>query len=92
MSLNREEIDLRYVEQLADAEQLTCLGYILRDMETRRMDGRKNVTELVEHVYRELMRDGFAAICEEGTIPGNLSLPRKQEIYAAFHRYRGLKV
>ena len=29
MSLNREEIDLRYVEQLADAEQLTCLGYIL---------------------------------------------------------------
>ena len=92
VSLNREEIDLRYVEQLADAEQLTCLGYILRDMETRRMDGRRNVTELVEHVYRELMRDGFAAICEEGTIPGNLSLPRKQEIYAAFHRYRGLKV
>ena len=92
VSLNREEIDLRYVEQLADAEQLTCLGYILRDMETRRMDGRRNVTELVEHVYRELMRDGFAAICEEGTVPGNLSLPRKQEIYAAFHRYRGLKV
>lgn len=92
VSLNREEIDLRYVEQLADAEQLTCLGYILRDMETRRMDGRRNVTELVEHVYRELMRDGFAAICEEGTAPGNLSLPRKQEIYAAFHRYRGLKI
>lgn len=92
VSLNREEIDFRYVEQLADAEQLTCLGYILRDMETRRMDGRRNVTELVEHVYRELMRDGFAAICEEGTVPGNLSLPRKQEIYAAFHRYRGLKV
>ena len=91
-SLNREEVDLRYVEQLVDSEQLTCLGFILRDMETRRMDGKKNVTELVETVFRELMEEGFAAICEEGTISGNLSMPRKQEIYAAINRYRGLRV
>ena len=31
--LNHENIDLRYVEQLADSEQLTCLGYLLRYME-----------------------------------------------------------
>ena len=28
ISVGNEHIDLRYVEQLADSEQLTCLGYI----------------------------------------------------------------
>lgn len=91
-SLNRETVDLRYVEQLVDAQQLTCLGYMLKDMEIRRMDGKKSMQELVESMWRELAQEGFLAICGEGDIPGNLSLPRKQEIYAALNRYRGLCV
>lgn len=39
--LNHENIDLRYVEQLADSEQLTCLGYLLRYMEEQEFDGQK---------------------------------------------------
>lgn len=34
ISINREVIDVRYVEQLMDTEQLAALGYMLKYMQT----------------------------------------------------------
>lgn len=90
--LNHETVDLRYVEQLADPEQLTCLGQILRHAEEHVLDGKKTIQEIVEEITEQIVKRGFGAVCEGGTIPGNLALPRKQEIYAAFDRYRGLRL
>ena len=91
VQLNHETIDLRYVEQLADAEQLTCLGYIVKYLEENQFDGRKTVQELVRLVMAEFQRKGFGAVCDGNYLPGNLALPREQEIYACINRYRGLK-
>lgn len=92
VQLNHETIDLRYVEQLSDAEQLTCLGHIVKYMEESLLDGKKTVQQLVEQVLTELEEKGFSAVCDGGYLPGNLALPRKQEIYACVNRYRGLKL
>ena len=88
--LNHETVDLRYVEQLADQEQLASLGHILRYLEEEVFDGRKTVQQSIEEVWRELEIDGLGVICEGTMIPGNLAMPRKQEIYACVNRYRKL--
>ena len=90
--LNHENIDLRYVEQLADPEQLTCLGYLLRYMEEQEFDGRKEAGQIIKRLVKKLEAEGFAAVCESGNVPGNLAMPRKQEVYACVNRYRGMKL
>ncbi len=92
VSLNHETIDLRYVEQLADAEQLTCLGYLVKYMEEHMLDGKANVKKLVEVLLQKIEKEGLAAVCDSSYLPGNLALPRKQEIFACLNRYRGLKM
>lgn len=92
VQLNHETVDLRYVEQLADHEQLTCLGYILKTLEEERLDGHHTIQEQADTLIREMEAKGFGVICEGGYLPGNLALPRKQEVYACLNRYRGLKL
>ena len=92
VQLNHETVDLRYVEQLADYEQLTCLGYVLKYMEENMLDGKKTVQEIVEELMRGFERKGFETISDGGYLAGNLAFPRKQEIYACVNRYRGLKL
>ena len=92
VQLNHDTVDLRYVEQLADVEQLTCLGHLLKYMEEHAFDGRKTVGQIVEDILAGLENQGFAFICEGNSVPGNLALPRKEEIFACVNRYRGLKL
>ena len=54
VQLNHETVDLRYVEQLADYEQLTCLGYMLKHMEEEMLDGKRTVQEIVEGLLGEM--------------------------------------
>ena len=92
VSLNRESVDLRAVEQLTDAEQTAALGYSLLYAQRCLMDGKKSVRQLAGELERLLEQRGLAALCES---PGNiaaLARPRKQEILACLNRYRGLRV
>ena len=88
-SVNRETVDMRYVEQLTDPEQLTALAYMIKYMKLHIFDGSRTVQEAVEKLYEEIAAKGFSAFCGPD-IPGNLALPRKQELYAALDRCRGL--
>lgn len=88
-SINRETVDMRYVEQLTDPEQLTALAHMVKYMKLHSFDGSRTLQEAVERLYSEIATKGFLAFC--GTdIPGNLALPRKQELYAALNRCREL--
>lgn len=89
VSINREEVDLRLVEQLADHEQLEALVQILKYMKLNLFDGKRTLREAVEVLYETIQKEEFEAFFA-GTIPGNLALPRKQEIYAVLNRCRGL--
>ena len=86
-SINRETVDLRYVEQLTDSEQLTALSHMVKHMKLHSFDGSRTIQEAVERLYKEIEAKGFVAFCG-GDIPGNLALPRKQELYATLNRCR----
>lgn len=92
VSLNHELIDLRYVEQLADTEQLTCLGHLVKYMEEELFDGKKSVKEIVKILCEKIEKEGVQSVCGGKDLPGNLALPRKQEICACLNRYRGLRL
>lgn len=89
ISINKEMVDLRYVEQLVDTEQLNALCQIVKYMKLHVFDGRRTLHEGVELLCKQIEEKGFAAFCDGG-IPGNVVIPRKQEIYAALNRCRCL--
>ena len=92
IQLNRDNIDLRYVEQLVDSEQLTALGYLLNYAQKHLMDGQRSMVQIVDELTDSLNKNGLDKICESSYLPSGLAMPRKQEIFACFNRYRKLNV
>ena len=88
-SINHETVDMRYVEQLVDSQQLTALAYLIKYMKLHSFDGKRTLGQAVEEICNHMDVKGFGAFCG-GDIPGNLAMPRKQELYAALNRCRGL--
>ena len=92
VSLNRETIDLRYVEQLIDSEQTAALGYCMLYAQKHLLDGRRTLRQVVDALDELMERDTLAALCESRSGVAFLARPRKQEIFACLNRYRGLKM
>lgn len=90
ISINREVIDVRYVEQLMDTEQLAALGYMLKYMQIHFFDGKHTLTQAVDALWDVLQKKGIAAVCESSYLPCGLAMPRKQEVFACVNRYRRL--
>lgn len=88
-SVNKESVDLRYVEQLVDTEQLNAIAQMVKYLKLHVFDGKKSVDEAVEQLYASIEQKGFSAFCD-GSLPGNLVIPRKQELFAALNRCRKL--
>lgn len=92
IQINRESIDLRYVEQLVDGEQVSALGYCIRYAEKHLFNGKTTVQKAADELEEKLQKDGLAALCESVSNVACLATPRKQEIYACLNRYRGLRL
>ncbi len=90
--INREQIELRYVEQITDAEQVTALGQCVRYACRNIMDGRKPLRAVVDELENVIETDGLAAICESRSSIPSMARPRRQEIFACFDRYRSLSM
>lgn len=94
-SIGKENLDLRYVEQLVDEEQTQTLAYLLRyakehyaDCQTERNHSNSNdVVSIVKALENILNTKGLAGICDKGNVPSGLAMPRVQEIFACFNRY-----
>lgn len=90
--LNKETIDLRYVEQITDSEQVTALGYCIRYAQKHILNGRKDLRQVVEELEQAIAKGTLAALCESSSSVSCMAMPRRQEIFACFNRYRGLKL
>lgn len=90
--LQKETIDLRYVEQLVDVEQLNTLCCLLQYAGVRLFDGKRTLTEIVEILYGQMQEKGVDALCQRSCPAGNLAMPRKQEIFACLNRCRSLRI
>lgn len=88
ISINRDTIDVRYVEQLVDTEQLSALAYLLKYAQCHVFDGKKTLAQSVDILMKLLEEKGLEAVCESSYLPCGLAMPRRQEIFACMNRYR----
>lgn len=88
IQINRENLILRGLEQLADAEQTMAIGYMLTWVQKKAVNGKLTMRQLVDCVLGLTEKEGLAGLAEGSYLPVNLARPRKQEILAAFNRYR----
>lgn len=90
VSINRDSIDTRYLEQLADEEQLRMIGYLFVYM-NQSIFGRNNtLQDSVEKLAQMLEKNGLKDIFQGKKIPCNLAMPRKQELFMCINRFRKL--
>lgn len=92
IQINRETIELRYIEQIVDVEQTNTLGYLVKYAEQNLFDGKKTIQQVVEAMEQKMEREGLASVAESSYLPVNFAMPRKQEIFACLNRYRGLRL
>lgn len=87
--LGHENVDLRCIEQIVDTEQTAALGLILKYAIENLVDGQRTVSEIVQLLSKELQKKGLAAFADGSSLPCGYAVPRIQEIYSCFNRYRG---
>ena len=88
LSIDKSEIDLRYLEQVADESQTAALGYIIQYILTRAADGKKTPDALAEEIAKKLDAEGILSITPKNYSAGPSAMVRKQEILACLCRYR----
>lgn len=87
-SIGRDTVDLRYIEQLVDSEQTAALGQLLKYAREHLIDNKKSLSQVISLLEKKLETQGLAAICSSSYTPCGLAMPRRQEIYSCFNRYR----
>ena len=90
ISIAKNTVGLRYVEQLKDEEQTIALGYLLKYLQLSLLDGKKSLEEAVIIVEQQMDKDGLESLFGKGEISASLARPRRQEIFACINRYRRL--
>ncbi|MCI9211000.1 MAG: ABC-ATPase domain-containing protein [Eubacterium sp.] len=89
LSIDKKTVDLRYVEQIADTEQVVMLGCLLKYVLQNLSNGKKTVQEIVDELFRVIGQKGMEGIYGGRYLPTGLAMPRKQEVFACLNRYRG---
>lgn len=91
ISINKENIDLRAIEQIVDSEQLNTIGSFMKYVEMNLMNKNLTLKESVDKAY-EVLENKLIDIDKIKGGYGSFAMPRKQEIMAAYNRFRKLKV
>ncbi len=89
IELGRERVDLSYLEQLAEAGQTEALARIIGEFAAA--DESRNVGEVVDDALSSVSERGLDSLGNFKGHPGELSLPRAQEVAAAINRVRSLE-
>ena len=91
ISINRDNIDLRAVEQIVDSEQLNTIGSVMKYIENKLMGKNLTLSEVIDIVLKEINNNLIGIDSTKGG-NGSLAVVRKQEIMSAYNRYRKLKI
>lgn len=87
-SIGKQNVNLHALEQLVDSEQTAALGQLLKYAVENLIDGKRTIAEIADDLEDKLAREGMQFTVGHGTLCGGYAIPRKQEIYACFNRYR----
>ncbi|QIN81291.1 ATPase [Rubrobacter tropicus] len=88
IELGRERVDLSSVEQLAEAGQTEAAARIIGRFAA---GGDAGTKEMAEQALADVAREGLDALSQFRGHPGEMSLPRAQELAAAVNRVRSLR-
>lgn len=91
ISINKENIDLRAVEQIIDNEQLNTIGAIMKYAENKLMGKNLTLAQIADNITEELKNNLIGIENIKGGY-GSFAIVRKQEIMCAYNRYRKIKI
>lgn len=84
--LGKAQVDLRYLEQITDGEQMMAIAKILEYL-LQSFGGREtSLNAAVEEVLAKLKKTGFE-ILGRGNVIANMAMPRKMEIMGCLNRF-----
>ena len=89
IELGRERVDLSYLEQLAEAGQTEAIARSIGEFAAG--NASREVTEVVNGALGSIRESGLDSLGNFRGHPGELSLPRPQEVAAAINRIRSLE-
>jgi predicted ABC-class ATPase len=89
IELGRELVDLSYLGQLAEAGQTEAVARVIREWAAA--GEVRGVGELVREALASVSEKGLDSLGGHGGHPGEMSLPRAQELAAAINRVRPLR-
>ena len=87
-SLGKQNVDLRYIEQLTDSEQTAALGLLLKYAVEKLADSKRTLPEIVHYLQTQLEDKGLSVFMEGTYLSAGYAVPRIQELYSCFNRYR----
>ena len=88
VSIDKTDIDLRYLEQITDESQTAALAYLMQYILDRMADDKKDAAVLAREAAEKLKRDGILSVVPKNYNAGPAAEVRVQEILACLSRYR----
>ena len=89
IELGRERVDLSYLEQFAEAGQTEAVARIVGEWVAA--GEVRDVSDLLTEALASVTENGLDSLGGFRGHPGEMSLPRAQELAAALNRIRGLR-
>lgn len=86
-SIDKQQVDLRYLEQITDEEEMMAIAKCLDYMERELFHSGKNLSEMVDICLNRLEKEGFSAITG-GKVLQDMAMPRKMELCGCVNRYK----
>lgn len=87
-SLGYNNVNLRFVEQIVDNEQVEMLAEINRLVIENFENRDAALSDIIKFIINKISSQGFGCVSSSKYIRRNLALPRIQEIYASLNRFR----
>lgn len=89
LQVGKEQVDLRFVEQLIHNEQTAALAQMVRYCISNQLFARYSVEQIADLLWNQIQQKGLPSISDSSYAAMGLCLPRRQEIFACLNRYRG---
>ena len=87
-AINKTNVDLRYLEQIIDSEQMVAIARSLVVIMEQYAGQKIQVSQAVSELVDALERDGLNVLSNGNG--SDLAMPRRAEIAGCLNRYRGI--
>lgn len=84
--INKENVDLRYLEQITDSEQMMAVAAILDGMQQEFAGKKMKLSQMADLIMGRLEKQGFDGMPGEKRL-ADMAMPRRYEVCGCVNRY-----